>query len=339
MSTQAPGVSAAGIPEDSYAPLRTRYRHFADHEARGVSPLYEALARYVAESEALLGFVASLPKPKQQPNLVFAAVRHLYGTPDDPANFARLVAEHAEPVRDLVLRRSTQTNEPGRCATLLPVLARLPQPLALLEVGASAGLCLLPDRYAYDYGSVRLEPRDAGVVPPPVFPCRASDTTPIPDALPRVAWRAGLELNPLDVADPEETAWLETLVWPGQEARAERLRTALRIAQNDPPRVVKGDLARDLPTLAAEAPSDATLVIFHSAVLAYVAPNDRARFARTVADLGAVWISNESPGVLPEIAAKLDRKPPPDRFLLAVDGEPVALTGGHGQSIEWLSDR
>jgi hypothetical protein len=154
-----------------------------------------------------------------------------------------------------------------------------------------------------------------------------------------VAWRAGLDLNPLDVADPEEVAWLETLVWPGQEARAERLRAALRIARADPPRVITGDLARDLPALAAEAPSDATLVIFHSAVLAYVAPPDRAGFARTVADLGAVWISNESPGVLPHIAAKLDRKPPPDRFLLAVDGEPVALTGGHGQSIEWLHGR
>ncbi len=61
--------------------------------------------------------------------------------------------------------RSTQTSEPGRCATLLLLLARLPQPLALLEVGASAGLCLLPDRYGYDYQVAgrhqRLIPSDA----------------------------------------------------------------------------------------------------------------------------------------------------------------------------------
>jgi hypothetical protein len=49
-----------------------------------------------------------------------------------------------------MLAQSTQTNEPGRCAALLPMLARLPEPLALLEVGASAGLCLLPDFYTYD---------------------------------------------------------------------------------------------------------------------------------------------------------------------------------------------
>ncbi len=53
--------------------------------------------------------------------------------------------------------RSTQTNEPARCATVLPVLAQLPQPLALLEVGAAAGLCLLPEYYAYDYGGVRID--------------------------------------------------------------------------------------------------------------------------------------------------------------------------------------
>lgn len=327
-------------PADPLAPLRARYLAFAEHEARGVSPLYEALARHVAESEpaAMHGFIVSLPKPKQQPNLVFAAVRHLYGTPDDPAHFARLVEEHAEPIRALILQRRTQTNEPGRCATLLPVLARLPQPLALLEVGASAGLCLLPDRYAYDYGRVRLAPRDAEGDPPPVFACEANDATPLPDALPRIAWRAGLDLDPLDAADPDEAAWLETLVWPGQEPRAERLRAALRVARADPLRVVKGDLVRDLPALAAQAPADATLVIFHSAVLAYVPPEDRARFARRVSDLDAVWISNESPGVLPEIAAKMDRQPPADRFLLAVDGAPVAFTGPHGQSIEWLRE-
>jgi hypothetical protein len=325
-----------GDADGGFARLRARYLDFADREARGVSPLYEALARAVAESEPLLAFIAALPRPKQQPNLVFAAVRHLYGTPRDAAHFARLVAEHPEPVRDLVLRRSTQTNEPGRCATLLPALARLPQPLALLEVGAAAGLCLLPDRYAYDYGRARLQPADAGAQPAPVFPCPASDATPVPDAMPRIAWRAGLDLNPLDVADPEAAAWLETLVWPGQDARAERLRAALSIARADPPRVVKGDLLRDLPALAATAPRDATLVVFHSAVLVYVAPDDRRRFTRIVRDLGAVWISNESPPVLPEIAARLNAEPPGDRFLLAVDGDPVALTGPHGQSVEWI---
>jgi hypothetical protein len=316
--------------------LRARYLAFAEHEASGLSPLYEELARGVAGSGALLRYVASLPEPKQQPNLLFAAVRHLCGTPRGARHFARLMAEHGEAVRALVLRRSTQTNEPGRCATLLPVLARLPQPLALIEVGASAGLCLLPDRYAYDYGRVRVEPDEVGSAEPPTFPCRASDATPLPSRMPRVAWRAGLDLNPLDVADPAQVGWLETLVWPGQEPRAARLRAAMSVAGEHPVRVVRGDLVDDLPALADEAPADATLVVFHSAVLAYVGEPERERFSRLVRGLGAVWIANESPEVLPRVAAKLERDPPPDRFLLSMDGEPLALAAPHGQSIDWI---
>ena len=69
-------------------------------------------------------------------------------------------------LRAVMLERSTQTNEPGRCAALLPVLAGLPEPLALLEVGASAGLCLLPDFYGYDYGRTILAPDTPRSTPP-----------------------------------------------------------------------------------------------------------------------------------------------------------------------------
>ena len=103
--------------------------------------------------------------------------------------------------------RATQTNEAGRCAVLLPVLAALPQPLALLEVGASAGLCLYPDRYAYRYGDQVL---GAGE---PVLDCAATGVAP-PPARPEVVWRAGLDLNPLDVTDPADVAWLDALIWP-----------------------------------------------------------------------------------------------------------------------------
>jgi hypothetical protein len=331
-------TSAEQDPGARLDELRERYRDFARDQARGVSPLYEALALAVAESEPLLRFVAALPAPKQQPNLVFAAVRYLFGTPRDARHFARLVQQHPEPIRALALTRRTQTNEPARCATLLPVLARLPQPLALLEVGTSAGLCLLPDHYAYDYGTRRIEPAASVGPPPPVFACRASPDTPLPRRAPRVVWRAGLDLNPLDVRDADAMRWLETLVWPGAEeaGRVERLRAAVEIARRARPRIVRGDLLADLPALAAEAPRDATLVVFHTAVLIYVDVARRARFARLVAELGAAWVSNEFAGLLPGIAAKLRRRAPADRLLLSLDGEPVAFTGPHGQSLDWL---
>jgi hypothetical protein len=325
-------------PDDGAgAAIRDRYRTFAEDQARGVSPLYEEMAQAVVASTDLQHFIATLPAAKQQPNLVFAAVRHLYGTPRKAEHFARLVEAHPEAIRSLVLRRRTQTNEPGRCATLLPALASLPGPLALLEVGASAGLCLLPDRYGYDYGRIRLEPQVSGGHSVPVFPCRANDGTPLPARLPAVLWRAGLDLNPLDVRDRDDADWLETLVWPGNPDRLDRLRMAMEVAREVEVPVRRGDLLTDLAPLARSAPPEATLVVFHTAVLIYLTTEEREAFAQQVRAFDAVWISNESPGVLPWVDARLPTEAPRDRFILAVDGEPVAFTGPHGQSIDWIA--
>lgn len=333
--------------DDQHERLANAYRRFADEEARGRSPLYEALARCVAEDTHAIQFLLTLPPPKRQPNLLLAAVRLLCGTAREYAEFRHSLLDHAEAVRALMLARSTQTNEPGRCATLLPVLAMLPQPLALIEVGASAGLCLLPDLYGYDYGPRRLRPADASPQPP-IFPCAADAATPLPTALPRVVWRAGLDLSPIDLADAEQAAWLETLVWPEETDRLARLRAAMRVAAADPPRLVPGDLRRDVAALAAEAPKTATRVIFHTAVLAYVGEREeRAAFAREVRSLCDVWISNEAPRVFAEIAERAGAIPTADagyaaagagRFLLAVNGSPVAWTHSHGASMQWIAE-
>jgi hypothetical protein len=316
--------------------IAARFRRFAEVEARGRSPLYEACALGVAGDAFTLELLAALPEAKQQPNLLFAALRHVCGTPRDWPAFRTMLCDNAPAVRATMLARRTQTNEAGRCATLLPVLARLPQPLALLEVGASAGLCLLPDRYGYDYGASRLAPGSANA---PIFPCRASAATPVPAAHPRVVWRLGLDLHPVDVADAADCAWLETLVWPEQSDRLDRLRAAIAVARQDPPRVVQGDLLKHLEAGARQAPSEATLVVFHSAVVAYVAePALREEFIRTVRELGAIWVSNEVPGVFPSVRERLTRPGPRGAFLLAVNGTPVAWTDPHGGWIEWIAE-
>ena len=317
--------------------IAARYRRFAADEAHGRSPLYEAIALGAAGDEAVLRFLADLPAEKQQPNLLLAALRHVCGTPCDWPAFRAQLQEHRDSIRATMLARRTQTNEPGRCATLLPLLARLPQPLALLEVGASAGLCLLPDRYGYDYGGRALPPPTPDA---PVLACHANASTPLPDALPRVVWRMGLDLNPIDAVGASDRAWLETLVWPEQRERLHRLRAALAVAAHEPPRIARGDLLTDLADCARQTPAGATLVVFHSAVLAYVADRTlRDGFARTVRDVGGVWISNEAPGVFPAIRPRSDRPAPRGAFLLSCDGSPVAWTDPHGAWIEWFAER
>jgi hypothetical protein len=285
------------------ARLSAAYRRFAEDEARGKSPLYEELARGVAADDEILDLLLSLPRPKRQPNLLFSAARHLLGTPDGWSRFQRGVAQRKDALCALMLMRSTQTNEPGRCAALLPILAGLPQPLALLEVGASRPLP--PPRFLRLRLWRTLVGPETSVPEPPIFPCSVSPATPIPQTLPRIVWRAGIDLNPVDVSDPNQVAWLEALVWPEQTDRLARLRAAIGIAAANRPRLVEGDLRRDVARLAGEMPRDTTRVIFHTAVLAYVtSPDERAEFAGAAASLCDVWISNEAPRVFPEIAAR-----------------------------------
>ena len=231
--------------------------------------------------------------------------------------------------------RRVQTNEPGRCATLLPVLASLPQPLALIEVGASAGLCLYPDRFAYRYRTAS-GAHEVGRSPV-VLPCAVTGSAPLPDAVPRVVWRAGIDLNPLHPDRADDRRWLASLVWPEQTDRAYRLDQALNLVAADPPRIDAADLLTGLPSLIEDAPSEATLVVFHSAVLAYLPPSSREEFTELMQGLkrtrDAQWISNEAPGV---IEGTHLQPGPPSRFVLAHNQRPLALTGPHGQSLDWL---
>lgn len=311
------------------------YRRFATHEAQGSSPLYETLALHVAESAVALNFLAALSPDKRQPNLFFAAIRHLAGTPESTGHFDELVRGHGDEIAAVMRDRTTQTNEPGRCAVLLPALAALEGPLALLEVGASAGLCLLPDLYGYDYGRRRLPPPPEMRSIAPSLVCSATANTPLPERLPEIVWRAGLDLNPLDLDRDEDVTWLETLVWPEQTHRLARLKAAIAVARQHKPRIVRGDLRRDLPDLLREAPRDATLVIFHTAVLSYLpSQTDRDAFARRMKQSDAVWISNESPRVFLEASQHL---PTIDgMFLMMRNGQPLAWTAPHGQAIHWL---
>jgi hypothetical protein len=334
---------------DLTATTSENYRAFA-REAAGRSPRYERLSAQVADDGTILSFLAGLPPAKRQPNLLFAAAGYLLGSPPDLGSLRSLVAGRGNELARVMLARRTQTNEAARCATLLPLLALLPGPLALLEVGASAGLTLLPDRYSYDYAGHRVQGTDPDA---PVIACEPRGPVPLPGRVPEVIWRAGLDLNPLDVASDDDMHWLECLIWPGEEGRRAILRSAVATARRHPPHVQRGDLLTDVPALARQAPRDATLVIFHSAVLAYVDPVLRGKFAAIVAGLGAVWISNEAPRVVPgsadsaaqDSAAQDRARAAASRygnhcFALMRDGQgPIAFTDSHGSWLHWLSPR
>lgn len=312
------------------------YDQYARTWFTGHSPVYADWAAHVAATPQLAGLIATLPPAKRQPNLVFAATRFL-GCPDaDPATWEAFLRGNWPAVRTVVLGHRTQTNEPRRCATLLPVFgliaARTRRPLALIEVGPSAGLCLLPDLYSYEYDGVTRLGTGA-----PLLRCTTTGTPPIPAAMPRIGSRAGVDLNPLDGTDPEMVRWLEALVWPGQDGRLATLRAALATLASpgtERPRLVAGDLNERVAELVADVPPTHTAVVFHSAVLAYLPPGQRARFAATLATLDCHWVSNEN-FFLDDSGATVPSAHG-DRFTLALDGRPLAHTGQHGATLDWI---
>jgi hypothetical protein len=305
-----------------------QYTEFATRETHGVSPSYERLSIAVSQDDEVLALLGTLPPTKRQPNLLFGVVRLLGGPVEEPAAFRDFTVANWPAIEAEMRTRATQTNEVGRCSVLLPVLAALPQPLALIEVGASAGLCLYPDRYAYRYGDDMVGSGE------PVLDCAVTGMAP-PTGLPDVVWRAGLDLNPLDVTDPADVAWLEALIWPEHTHRRARLRAAAAVATADPPLLVRGDLVDDLPALAAQAPAGATLVVFHSSVLYQVPPPRREAFVNLVRRLPGHWISNEAPAVLPYDGLPV---PPGDALynVIALDGTPLAWSRPHGQAMIWF---
>lgn len=311
------------------------YSTYAEVEARGQSAVYEEWALGVASDPVVIALLERMPLQKRQPALVFAVSR-LLGVPiGGYGPFRDWFIEHAAAVAAEAARRMTQTNEPRRCAALLPALALVPGPLALLEVGASAGLCLYPDRYSYRWNDARLDPEDG---PSTVeLECAVTGPFPAPNRMPEIVWRAGNDLYPLDVADPDDAHWLELLVPPEQHERRERVRAAIAIAATDTPPIEAGDAREGLAALAAEAPSDATLVVITSGVLVYLPAAERALFSEAVRALGCRWVSLEGRAALPRVERALPAgSAPSGRFVLALDEHPLAFAGPHGEALAWF---
>ncbi|MBO0979991.1 DUF2332 domain-containing protein [Microbacterium sp. SD291] len=317
--------------------VQQRYARFAREEAPGRSDLYAEWAAGVAADGALQDVLARIPENRRQPPLVFAVTRMLGAELTGYPQWRSFVLAHADEVVAESARRRLQTNEPLRLAPLLPVLAEIDGPIALLEVGASAGLCLYPDRYSYRYvdgsGAERTS-LDPSAGPSTVTLVSRVDGPLPPLRMPEVVWRAGIDLAPLDAADERDRRWLQGLIWPGEEGRQERVAAALDIAASDPPLLVEGDAREHLGALAALAPAGATLVVTTPGVLVHIPRQERLALVDAIGESHARWITIDPPALLDGWKPPVDAATWPG-FVVALDGAVRAAADPLGRWWEW----
>ncbi len=311
-----------------------RYRRFADIEAPGRSELYARWAEAIADDADLAAVIAGFPDQRTQPPLLFAVVRRLGCEATDGADFRQFVMSHVGALEAELRRRSLQTNEPLRCAALLPALSLIDGPIALIELGASGGLCLYPDRYAYRYTrgvrGIDLVPT-GGAALTLVSDLRGERTPPL--RLPRVVWRAGVDLQPLDMTDPADAAWLSDLVWPGETGREARIAAAVGVVAAEPPVMIAGDAADGLERALTLAPTDATVVVTTPGVLPFLPRVRRDDLIERLRMADVRWITLDAPGLHD---AWIDDRPlPDDGFVLALDGHVLGSADPLGGWVRW----
>lgn len=360
------------LPEEQGAEeagrLRRLFRFFADTQCRGRSLVYETLSNGVAGDDALLDLLMRTPGEQRRPSLLFAAVNLILAARPDAAlasyypvhggrrpvdehlvaAFARFCVEHDDELGRLLRTKSTQTNEIRRCVALRLGLGhvhqRWPGPFALAEVGASAGLNLLFDRYHYRIGSHETASAAGSAV---LISCdlRGGTDRQILGAPPEITSRIGIDRQPVQVADAAERAWLEAFIWPEDVDGLATLRGAIELAVSaGAPAVVPGDAVTDTARLLDGLPGREPIVVFTASLLSYLNADARTAFLRQLDELAqrrpVAWVFAETPGLLATtgLSAPTLRGPLAGRNGLYLVGASLRHADRHDDNLIALAD-
>jgi hypothetical protein len=282
-------------------------RQAESFEALG-SPVYARLAERLARQPKLAERLFDGDVNWDAPLRLFGAVHHLVltgGAPDALSgrweDFVAALVEHEDRLRSRIAIQGVQTNEVKRCTALLPAFltaaAETGLPIELLELGPSAGLNLLVDRYRYRYANgvwgrsdARLElvaREGEGWVPAELLAEKLL-----------VRRRRGIDLAPIDATTGEGYLLLRSFVWPGLQERVERLDAAVETLRElpEPPELIQGDYLEMLPGLLDTRPSDALTVVFDTFSTPYLSVDAAAELRSVLDDAAAdgrplAWVS------------------------------------------------
>jgi hypothetical protein len=222
--------------------------------------------------------------------------------------------------------------------------------VGLIDVGCSAGLNLNVDRVGITYSNGQS-------LGDPSSPVRLSSSIvggrPVPArAMPEVVARVVVDLDPVDVTDPDDARWLRACLWPDQPdqpERAARLEAEMALAATAPPLLLTGDAVEVLPDALARVPGDALPVVTTTWALSHLPLESRLRFLHRLDEASTgravAWVSVEGVGVAPAIPTLGDRRASGHSIIgLAVFDQPalraeaIGRCWSRGRLLAWLAD-
>ncbi len=286
-----------------------KFKNFAVHECRGSSPLYEFLALKIAENREMLELASKAKVGQPVPNLLLGAVHYLlmkgYEHPlaeyylslsDEPrsaeeafAAFVDFCRHYTDEITQIMNSKIVQTNEVRRCAYLFPVFSHIfsmvQKPMALIEIGTSAGLQLFLDQYSYSYGTGQ----NYGESEAPVHltSVNESENELFRDLdIPEVKTRIGIDLHINDVKNTEDYLWLKALIWPEHHERRELFEKAANFVATQSMRLIEGDGVELLSSLAAEIPEEQVICVFHTHVANQMPDTTKKKLLNQIKEIG-----------------------------------------------------
>lgn len=287
--------------------LTRRFLQFAKKECENSSPLYEFLSYQIAEDSVLQKLASQIPVEQPIPNLFFASIQYLLMEQDDLLKsyypsftdtplpiqesfvpFKEFVLKNQESLLELFKTKLVQTNEVRRCSYLYPMFTEIykeqRKPLALIEIGTSAGLQLGVDQYNYFYNEeIEVTNTPSGLTIP-----SKNIGDPLPSSIhssPIVKTRIGIDLNPINIKNKRELKWLQALIWPEHHERREMLTQAAQVINQLEIEFLRGDAIAKLEDVCASVNEDEQIVVFHTHVANQIPKQGREELMAKLASI------------------------------------------------------
>lgn len=327
---------------------------FSEKECKNSSKLYEFLSLKIAKDIEILEICLNSRNGQPIPNLLFGAVHYLLLKGKDhelKEYYPSMVVEakaynesfisfkdfclvHKNELIGILQTKLVQTNEVRRCAYLYPAFSfiyeKTNKPLALIEIGTSAGLQLLWDKYSYSYNADEVVGTKNSKLS--ITTEVKGDNTPfLYPTPPPISTRIGIDLNIVDLNDQEEYVWLKSLIWTEHKERLEMFERAASYIKDYPVQLIEGDGVALLSEIVENVPVDSTICIFHTHVANQMSQETRNSLLNTVESIG---MKREVFHMYNNIQ---DRDLHLDYYLKGIEyKQTIAETDGHGKWFKWL---